>query len=62
MRKLAALFVSAAALSIFPAAAVAGPDGPEIHPWDTCQAEPCTDPVGHFTKPLGPIIDLEPVG
>jgi hypothetical protein len=51
MRTLAAIFLAAAATA-FPATALAGPG-----PFDTCQAEPCTDPVGHFTKPAQPIID-----
>lgn len=54
MRTTVALFLSAAALTLFPTSALAGPE--------ICQAEPCTDPIGHLTKPLGPIIDLEPTG
>ena len=51
MRTLAVIFVTAAAVA-FPASALAWPPG-----FDTCQAEPCTDPVGHFTKPVKPILD-----
>ena len=56
MRTLAVLFVTAAALAA-PAASVASATEPQ---W--CQAEVCTDPVGHFTKPVQPIIGdlLEP--
>ena len=50
-RFVAAIFVAAAAAA-FPASALAWPPG-----FDTCQAEPCTDPVGHFTKPVKPILD-----
>jgi hypothetical protein len=49
MRTVATMFITAAAFA-FPASALA--DGPE---W--CQAEPCTDPVGHFTKPVKPVVD-----
>ena len=51
MRILAVIFATAAAAA-FPASALAWPPG-----MDTCQAEPCTDPVGHFTKPVQPILD-----
>ena len=49
MRILAATFLVTAAAA-FPASA--GASGPDI-----CQAEPCTDPVGHFTKPVQPVLD-----
>jgi hypothetical protein len=56
MRIVAAIFLTAAAVTAFPASAVASPQ------W--CQAEVCTDPVGHFTKPVKPVIDevLQPQG
>jgi hypothetical protein len=53
MRTFAVVFAAAVAVSAFPAAALASPD--------TCQAEPCTDPIGHFTKPLAPIIGEDPL-
>jgi hypothetical protein len=49
MRTFAVIFTAAAAISAFPAGAAASPQ------W--CQAEVCTDPVGHFTKPAQPVFD-----